>query len=58
MGHCIRAIICSHEVTQKLADDWVCAKAIELPLGFGMIFCTIELFEDIEELLERSGKAV
>lgn len=58
MGHCIRAIIGSHEVIQKPADDWVCAKVIELPQGFGMIFCTIELLEDIEEHLGCSGKAV
>lgn len=58
MGHCIRAIIGSHEVIQRPADDWVCAKEIELPQGFGMIFCTIELLEDIEELLGCSGKAV
>ncbi len=57
MGHSIRAIIGFHEVIQKPADDWVCAKEIKLPQGFGMIFCTIELLEDIEELLKRSGKA-
>lgn len=58
MGHCIRAIIGTHEAVHKIADDWVCAKEIKLPQGFGMVFCTIELLEDIEELMKSSGEAV
>lgn len=58
MGHCIRAIIGTHEAVCKIADDWICAKEIKLPQGYGMIFCTIELLEDIEELMESSGEAV
>lgn len=48
MGHCIRAIIGSHESVRKLANDWVHAKEIRLTQGFGMIFCTIELLDDID----------
>ena len=58
MGHCIRAIIGTHETVQKIADDWVRAKEIELPQGFGMIFCTVKLLEDIEELMESSGESI
>lgn len=58
MGHCIRAIIGTHEAVQGLAEDWVYAKETELPRGFGMIFCTIKLLENIEELMESSGEAV
>lgn len=57
MGHCIRAIIGTHEAVQKIAGDWVYAKEIELPQGLGMIFCTIKLLENIEELMESSGEA-
>ena len=43
MGHCIRAIIGTYQSIQKLANDWVYAKEIELPQGYGMIFLTDEL---------------
>lgn len=58
MGHCIRAIIGAHEAVRKIADDWIYAKEIDLPQGFGMIFCTIRLLENIEELMESSEEAV
>lgn len=58
MGHCIRAIIGTHEAVCKIADDWICVKEIELTQGFSMIFCTIELLEDIEELMKSSGETV
>lgn len=56
MGHSIRAIIGAREAVRKIADDRF-AKTIELPQGFGMIFCTIELLEDIEEFFEHSAEA-
>lgn len=58
MGHCIRAIIGTHEDVHKIADAWVRAKEIELPQGFGMVFCTTVLLEDIEELMESSGEVI
>lgn len=52
MGHCIRAIIGTYQSIQKLANDWVYAKEIELPQGYGMIFLTDELLDDITELYD------
>lgn len=54
MGHCIRAIIGEHKITARIAEDWIKAREIELPQGFGMILCTIGLLEDIEEVMELS----
>ena len=56
MGHCIHAIIGARESIHKLADDWVHADEIELPQGFGMVFCTINLLDDVEELMENSDE--
>lgn len=51
MGHCIQAIIGKHESVEKIADNWNCAQEIELPQGYGMVFLTNALIEDITELL-------
>ncbi|MDE6052222.1 MAG: hypothetical protein K2G55_00365 [Lachnospiraceae bacterium] len=52
MGHCIRAIIGVHESVQKLAEDWVYAEEIELLQGYGMVFLTNALLDDITELYD------
>lgn len=55
MGHSIKAVIGKRSDVQRLAEDWVHAKLIELPQEFGMVPMTIRLLEDIEELMELSG---
>ena len=55
MGHYIRAIIGTHSSIQKLADDWL-AKEIELPQGYGMVFLTEALLDDIIELFDISDE--
>ena len=50
MGHCIRAIIGTRRVIQKLENNWGNAKEIELPQGYGMIFLTDEFSDDVTEL--------
>lgn len=55
MGHCIKAIIGKREDVCGIAEDWVHARLIELPQGFGMVPMTIRLLEDVEELMEPSG---
>jgi len=50
MGHCIQAIVGIHDTIQKLTDDWVYAEEIKLPQGYGMVFLTNALFDDITEL--------
>lgn len=55
MGHYIRAIIGAHSSIQKLADDWL-AKEIELPQGYGMVFLTEALLDDIIELFDISDE--
>lgn len=52
MGHYIQAIIGVHEIVQKLADDWVCAEEIKLPQGYGMVFMTNALLDDLTELFD------
>ena len=54
MGHCIKAIIGKREDVCKISEDWVQAKLIELPQGFGMVPMTARLLEDVEELMEPS----
>lgn len=54
MGHSIKAVIGKRSDVQKLAEDWVHAKLIELPQEFAMVPMTIRLLEDIEELMEPS----
>ncbi len=56
MGHCIRAVIGSRESVRRLVEDWLRAKVVELPQGFGMIFMTDDLLEDVGELLEVSDE--
>ena len=55
MGHCIRAIIGKHEVIQRLENDWY-AKEINLPQGYGMIFLTDALLDNIAELFESANE--
>ena len=57
MGHCIRAIIGAHETVRKITDDWL-VNEIELLQGFGMVFLTDRLLEDVEELMELSDELV
>lgn len=54
MGHSIKAVIGKRTDVQKLAEDWACAKMIELPQDFGMVPMTIGLLENVEELMEIS----
>lgn len=54
MGHHIKAIIGSRSDIQKLAEDLVCAKPIELPQEFAMASMTFQLLEDVEEIMEPS----
>lgn len=54
MGHHIKAIIGKRTDVQRLADDWVYGKLIELPQEFAMVPMTIRLLEDIEEIMELS----
>lgn len=54
MGHHIRAVIGKRSDVQKLADDWVFSKLIELPQDFAMVPMTIRLLENVEELMELS----
>lgn len=52
MGHCIQAIIGKHAAIQNIADNWQYAQEIELPQGYGMVFWTNALLEDITELFD------
>ena len=56
MGHCIRAIIGTHRIIQKLENDWSNAKKIELPQGYGMVFLTDEFSDDVAELYNVSDE--
>ena len=56
MGHSIRAIIGKHEVIQRLENDWY-AKEISLPQGYGMIFLTDALLDNIAELFESENES-
>ncbi len=56
MGHYIRAIIGKHEIIQRLGNDWY-AKEINLPQGYGMIFLTDTLLDDIAELFESANES-
>lgn len=50
MGHCIQTIIGTHQSIKKLADNWNYAQEIELSQGYGMVFLTDALFDDITEV--------
>lgn len=52
MGHCIQVIIGTHAAIQNIANDWIYAQEIELPQGYGMIFLTNALLDDITELFD------
>ena len=55
MGHCVRAIIGVHKDMQRIENDWF-AKEIKLPQGYGMIFLTDVLLDDIGELFESANE--
>ncbi len=55
MGHCVRAIIGVHKDIQRIENDWF-AKGIKLPQGYGMIFLTDALLDDIGELFESANE--
>lgn len=55
MGHCVRAVIGAHKAIQQIADNWH-AKEINLPQGYGMIFLTDALLDDIAELFESADE--
>ena len=55
MGHCVRAIIGVHKDMQRIENDWF-AKEIKLPQGYGMIFLTDALLDDIGELFESANE--
>lgn len=52
MGHCVRAIIGAHKDIQRY---WL-AKEIKLPQGYGMIFLTDALLDNIGELFESANE--
>ena len=55
MGHCVRAIIGVHKDMQRIENDWF-AKEIKLPQGYGMIFLTDALLDEIGELFESANE--
>ena len=56
MGHCVRAIIGANKDIQRIENDWF-AKEIKLPQGYGMIFLTDVLLDDIGELFESANES-
>ena len=54
MGHCIQAVIGTHESIRTLTDNWNSAREIVLPQGYGMVFLTSSLFDDITALRRYS----
>lgn len=53
--HGIRAIIGTHKDILPLADDWrIFVNEIQLPQGYGMVFLTDAILDDIAELAEPS----
>lgn len=55
MGHCVRAIIGAHKDIQQIENNWL-AKGIKLPQGYGMIFLTDALLDNIGELFESANE--
>ena len=55
MGHCVRAIIGAHKDIQRIENDWF-AKGMKLPQGYGMIFLTDALLDNIGELFESANE--
>lgn len=55
MGHCVRAIIGAHKDIQRIENNGF-AKGIKLPQGYGMIFLTDALLDNIGELFESANE--
>ena len=55
MGHCVRAIIGAHKDIQRIENNWF-AKEIKLPQGYGMVFLTDALLDNIGELFESANE--
>lgn len=56
MKHYVRAIIGVHKVIQQIENSFLYAKEINLPQGYGMIFLTDALLDDIAELFESANE--
>ena len=56
MGHCVRAIIGAHKDIQRIENDYCLAKGMKLPQGYGMIFLTDALLDNIGELFESANE--
>lgn len=56
MSHFIQVILGKQRSIESLAERWVQAKAYPLPQGFAVIPLTPRLSDDIEELLQKSGR--
>lgn len=56
MGHCVRAIIGAHKDIQRIENNYWLAKGIKLPQGYGMIFLTDALLDNIGELFESANE--
>ena len=56
MGHYVRAIIGTHKDIQRIENNYWLAKEIKLPQGYGMIFLTDALLDNIGELFESANE--
>lgn len=56
MGHYVRAIIGAHKDIQRIENNYWLAKEIKLPQGYGMIFLTDALLDNIGELFESANE--
>lgn len=56
MGHYVRAIIGAHKDIQRIENNYWIAKEIKLPQGYGMIFLTDALLDNIGELFESANE--
>ena len=56
MGHYVRAIIGVHKDIQRIENNYWLAKEIKLPQGYGMIFLTDALLDNIGELFESANE--
>ena len=56
MGHYVRAIIGAHKDIQRIENNYCLAKEIKLPQGYGMIFLTDALLDNIGELFESANE--
>ena len=55
MGHCIRAIIGTQSGIRKLVEDWRTVET-DLPQGYGMVFLTDALLNNLAELFESGDE--